>query len=232
MRLLQSILAAALVVLMIGLPACGGEDAVATHPAPQPGDASGLPNATVAAIRVCASRAEHRKGDVYTFQFDVEVTESGNVDRVRLKDSYPRNTALESCLASAIERMHIPPFAVQKVLEQAGTVSPESRGLIGNPLLLVALLLESTVVVDEATFMVALSVAAAHDVVEAIKRRNRRRDKCHGMFVTCQDDRPSSCTRIIQGRTTLCEICRERCQAKQPYEPFNECYQCGFGDLP
>jgi hypothetical protein len=31
--------------------------------------------------------------------------------------------------------------------------------------------LESTVVVDEATFMVALTVAAAHDVIEAVTRR-------------------------------------------------------------
>jgi hypothetical protein len=60
---------------------------------------------------------------------------------------------------------------VQKLLQQAGAVSPESRGLIGNPLLLVLVLLESTVVVDEATFMVALTVAAAHDVIEAVTRR-------------------------------------------------------------
>jgi hypothetical protein len=31
--------------------------------------------------------------------------------------------------------------------------------------------LESTVVVDEATFMVALTVAAAADVIEAVTRR-------------------------------------------------------------
>jgi tetratricopeptide (TPR) repeat protein len=93
---------------------------------------------------------------------------------------------------------------VQKVLEQAGAASPESRGLIGNPLLLVALLLESTVVVDEATFMVALTVAAAHDVVEAIRRRTKVKKICMPLLHECLD------TVWQNGKRKECERCKER----------------------
>lgn len=235
--ILAGALAVALAVLMMGLPACGGGEEDAALPPREPHASYGpsVPDATIEAFRVCAKQTEHHKDDVYAYQFNVEVTESGSVERVKLKDEYPRNTGAESCLGHALENMRIPPFVAGRLFPQAVAVSPESRGLIGNPLLIaVAVLIEmvpATVVVDEATFMVAVILSGTEEAIEARKRRNRRREKCLGMFETCQNDRPSLCTRIIQGSETLCEICRTKCKANQPYER-NECYDCGFSDIP
>jgi hypothetical protein len=229
MRVLRSILAAALaaalVVLMMGLPACGGEDVAVSHPDPQPSGVPGLPDATVAAIRGCARRAGHHKGDTFAFQFEAEVTESGRMDRVRLKDSYPRDTGFESCLTDAIERMQVPPFVVQKVLDRAGAVSPESRALIGNPLLLVLLVLDSSVVVEEATFMVAVTIAGTADLIESISKR-RRRAKCNKPYLECLKYRNQpEWNRATYGDKKDCLSCLIQCteQTKDGTWPEDKC---------
>jgi hypothetical protein len=48
---------------------------------------------------------------------------------------------------------------------------------------------------------------------------------CTEMYEKCRDmGRP--CTRPI-GHRSLCDYCREDCQAKRPYK-YSECYGCGF----
>ncbi|AUX34733.1 MULTISPECIES: hypothetical protein [Sorangium] len=49
---------------------------------------------------------------------------------------------------------------------------------------------------------------------------------CTDMFVNCQD-KGWPCTRIIEGRKTLCAICRRDCQLEKSYS-YRECYDCGF----
>jgi hypothetical protein len=49
---------------------------------------------------------------------------------------------------------------------------------------------------------------------------------CTDMYEACQD-RGMPCTRHIGRGNSLCALCREDCQANDPYQ-FNECYKCGF----
>jgi hypothetical protein len=57
-----------------------------------------------------------------------------------------------------------------------------------------------------------------------------RKATCTEMFDACQDKgRP--CTRVIEGKKTLCAFCQMDCTAtpKRPYK-YDECYKCGFDD--
>jgi hypothetical protein len=146
------------------------------------------------------------------------------VDRVRLKDSYPRDTGFESCLTDAIERMQVPPFVVQKVLDRAGAVSPESRALIGNPLLLVLLVLESSVVVEEATFMVAVAVAGTVDAIEAVKRRREIERNCQRWLDECLDNpKQPERNRKTYGDTKDCGACKRECVHEKGNWPDYKC---------
>ena len=49
---------------------------------------------------------------------------------------------------------------------------------------------------------------------------------CTDMYEACQA-RGLPCTRHIGRGNSLCALCREDCQANDPYR-FNECYKCGF----
>jgi hypothetical protein len=79
------------------------------------------------------------------------------------------------------------------------------------------------------TVIVFGGVIVTKKAIESVRRRRKRIERCTDMFVTCQNERPWSCTRIIHGSETLCGICRDNCQDKIPYYS-SECYQCGFSD--
>ena len=49
---------------------------------------------------------------------------------------------------------------------------------------------------------------------------------CTDMFVACTD-KGWPCTRQIDKKKTLCEVCRRDCQLGIPYK-FSQCYACGF----
>lgn len=51
---------------------------------------------------------------------------------------------------------------------------------------------------------------------------------CTDMFVTCQE-KGYPCTRVYEGSSTVCDVCRTDCKAKKKYTT-PECYKCGFDD--
>jgi hypothetical protein len=190
-------------------------------------------------MMACVTEAKGRLTDtVYALQFDIEVTESGEAGHVKLRDSYPSERALEACLGQALEGMTLP-VSVLRLLPKQKAVSPASRGLMGQGAEELLLLGAGTslgpifLTAAGVTVIVAASVYVTAEAIDAVRRLRKRREKCRDMFVTCQNERPWSCSRLIQGQTTLCEICRDKCQFNQRYEQYSgECYQCGFHDLP
>jgi hypothetical protein len=228
--ILTGALAVVLVALMMGLPACGGEDGVVTHPPPRPGEGPSVPDATVAAFKACAERGQRRlKESSYVFQFDVEVTESGQVGRVRLKDSYPTDSGIDSCLARALEDMQVPPSAERRLLLQTESVSPQSRGLIGNPLALLAVaaveLIPAMVVAAGVTVVVAVTVSVGADVIETISKRDRKA-KCMGPYYECLANpwQPEK-NRATYGDRKDCRSCLSECteQTKDGIWPDYKC---------
>jgi len=186
-------------------------------------------------MMACVTEAKGRLTDtVYAMQFDVEVTETGEAQRVKFRDSSPSEGALSACIGHALEGMTVPVSVLRLILKEKAT-SLESRELTGQvweevlgagaslgPIFLAA---------AGVTVIVIVGVYATSETIDAVRRLRKRREKCLGMFVTCVDDRPSSCKRITDRGKALCELCREDCTAPKPYT-YSECYQCGFYDLP
>jgi hypothetical protein len=82
-------------------------------------------------MMACVTEAKGRLTDtVYAMQFDVEVTQSGEAGRVKLRESSPSERALEACIGHALEGMTLPASVLRLPKEKA--VSPESRGLMGQ----------------------------------------------------------------------------------------------------
>jgi hypothetical protein len=165
-------------------------------------------------------------------QFDVEVNESGEVRRVKLRDSFPGERALEACIGHALEGMTVP-VSVERLIPKERAVSPESRGLMGQGLevlvgagtSLAPIFLAAAAV----TVVVGVGVYATAEAIDKYRKRRKRREKCLDMFVTCVNDRPSSCKHITDHGKLLCALCREDCEVPKPYT-YSECYQCGFFD--
>jgi len=116
---------------------CAGSQEVVVAPSPG-GGGSYIPSSIYAELKACGGegRAHLLKETSYDLDFDVEVTEGGQVSRVRRRGLSVGDGGMESCIAHALEGMEVPPSAVQALVLQAEAGSPQSRGLIGSPLLL------------------------------------------------------------------------------------------------
>ncbi len=134
LRLTSSVGLALCLSLVFTPLGCGGsnqgivsvEPARAAHEGPQ------VPQGTFSAMMACVTEAKGRLTDTaYALQFDVEVTESGEVGRVKLRDAYPSERALEACLGHSLEDMTLP-VSVLRLLSKQKAVSPASRGLMGQ----------------------------------------------------------------------------------------------------
>jgi hypothetical protein len=167
-------------------------------------------------------------GDHLRSPLDVEVTEDGQVDRVKNKESLPVDHAMESCMASAIEGMRVPRYVVEALIQDVEKGDESSRRLVANPLVLggAISLLPAVLVAAEVTVVVAVTISLSKDIIDAARRRRKAKARCLNMFVECQGMGPP-CTDKIIGTLDVCGLCRDECQAGKPYTR-NECYRCGF----
>jgi hypothetical protein len=201
------------------------------------GDGPTIPDATVAELRACAEKSKGRlKETTYAFQFAVEVTEDGHAGRVRLKDSSPSDGEMESCMPDVLKDMPVPPAAVQALTPpaEAEAVLPESRGLVGNPLLAAAAVVELipiALVAASVTVIVGVTIYASNEAVKKVRRKRRINAKCLEMFVVCQELGPP-CTTGFPGCSdwgiTPCRACQIKCLAEFDYTPACQCYSCGY----
>jgi hypothetical protein len=214
---------------------CGGNQAWTVAPIRDAPDRPTVPPATFDAMTACVTAAKERLTDtVYAQQIDAEVGERGEIRRVTLRDSYPVEPGLEACIKEALVGATVPPEILDRLVEKRA-VSPASRGLQGQvweglaagaavelgPIVLLAAAVTVTVIVG---------VKATTEVIDAIRRKRKRREQCLDMFETCVQYRPWSCRRKVDVNRILCEFCRSRCEENQTYEPHNDCYPCGFRD--
>jgi hypothetical protein len=188
-----------------------------------------VPDATVSALRACVEQGKARlKESGHAFQFDVEVTESGHSDRVKVKGSYPSDHGMESCMAGALEGLSVPPFVVQALLADADP--PPSRGSMGFVMVLAGGVALVPVFITAAgvTVIVGVTIYLSKEVTETIKRRRRSREQCLKMYIDCTDRNYAPCNkRFEHTQTLLCSICQTNCDNHDPYT-LTECTQCGF----
>jgi hypothetical protein len=154
--------------------------------APSPGGGgSNLPSSIYAEIKACVGqgRARPLEETSYDLDFDVEVTEGGQVSRVRRRGLSAGDGGMESCIAHALEGMEVPPSAVQALVLQAeaGAGSLSSRGLIGSPALLGVPLGAIMVFMVGATIVVTVTAYLAHEEAEAARRRRKSKIQCYAL---------------------------------------------------
>jgi hypothetical protein len=235
LRILRLTLAIGL-ALCLGLAftplGCGGSRGV--EASSHGGEGPSVPDATIAELRACAEKSKARlKDTTYAFQFAVEVTEDGHADRVRLKDSFPGDDGMEGCMTRALEDMPVPLSVVQALseqAEQAEAVSPESRGLMGNPFAAIlggAISLAPAVVTAAGvTFVVGVTIYLGKEAIKERRRKRRIREKCLVMYVACEG-MGGLCTRPIDRDYNICSRCQANCENESSYFS-SACVLCGF----
>jgi hypothetical protein len=207
---LAGILAMGLVLIPLGCESGGG-----VGPIHRGGDGPTLPDSTIADLRVCAEHAAgHLKESTYTFMFRVDVTEGGNTGRVRLSDSYPGDADIASCMEHALRAMTVPP-SVDRMLTKQTEVSPDSRGLIGNPLAIAIELGPIVLVAAGVTVLVAVTATVSQEIIDAARRRRRARIQCmkacEAEAEVCEED----CRKSTKEGTEERRLCWTACIFKE-----------------
>jgi len=139
------------------------------------------PRTTVDAMQICADRfAPKLRGESFAVLFDVNVGVNGNT--VKVKDSMLGGSPLESCLASAFERMEI-----SDSIANMQQTSASSRSMVGivqavaAPIALLPIALAAAGV----TILVGATI---HLATEALKERERCKKVKQGCIEDCSDD--------------------------------------------
>jgi hypothetical protein len=207
---------------------CGGSQETRVepfHPAPEGPTA---PEVTVAKLEACGSEgAASLKDDHYAIVFDVDVTESGDVDRVKIRDSVIGDHGIESCMARALEGMPVPRSVLRQL--DAGPVSPQSRGVMGNALVAVAVELAPIVIIAAGvTFVVAVSFHLADEAIEAISRRKLEK-MCYPPLYEClENPKQPEWNRENFGNRKACEACFNECMHQNGAWPDYKCPRPGY----
>src|SRR5262245_21713838 len=167
---------------------CGGSQGMGMESTHGAGEGPQAPAEAVAQLTECANDGRARLTETaYDFQFEVEVTESGNAGRVKLRDSYPGERGLETCMIRALEGMPVP-LSVSRMLS-AQAVSPEARGPMGNVVVLAAggtvALAPIFIVAAGVTLGVFVVLSVSKEAVEAARRRSKIKKQCMEWQVEC-----------------------------------------------
>jgi hypothetical protein len=206
---------------------CAGGQEVAVAPSPG-GGGSYIPSSIYAEIKACAGqgRAHLLEETSYDLDFDVEVTEGGQVSRVRRRGLSPGDGGMESCMAHALEGMVVPPSAVRALLQQAeaGAGSPQSRGLMGSPWALAVPLGAIVLLMAGATIVVGVTIYLNHEHAETARRRKKWENVCETLYLACEKNPWQPKENIpIYGERKPCDHCRGGCRARQGGWDYDKC---------
>jgi hypothetical protein len=163
-------------------PGCGGTKTV-DYPTLQ--EEAAVPEYVVKQLRNCAERGIARlKPNYYAILFDVELTEDGEVDAVKIKDSSLGDESIESCMVRALRGMSLPTsVAGLRSSDPAygGLVAPQSRALMGTPAVLAGTAVALTPIVIVAAGVTVLVGV----VIYAMSTVGPLSDKCRKAKEAC-----------------------------------------------
>jgi hypothetical protein len=185
----------------------------------------------VAQLEVCANEGAARMTgtDYHVIVLDADVTESGGVERVRVRDSGIGDAGIESCIVRALEAMQVPGYIVQRMMASQ-PVSPASRGAVGNILVVGAAveLVPILIAAAGATFIVAVSLHVGEEVAEAIKRRRKAQKECERLRDQCFDNPfQPEWNRDRFGKEKDCKSCFWECERHNEW-PDYKCPRPGY----
>jgi hypothetical protein len=191
-----------------------------------------VPEATVVELQACADRAhDHFKDTHYALGFTVEMIDGGRIGHVKLKGADPDDAGMTSCMARALAGMSVPLVVQQKLHEKLQPVSPESRGLIGNPWALAAAalagveLVPAVLIAGAVTVSVLVVVTVSEEVIEAV-RRPKFQKACMDLLVACVSNTSQPPRNRKQfGPKKDCSACYNYCMNEKGKWPEDKCPQ-------
>lgn len=205
-------------VMGLGLVGCGGVTVREVSPA----SAHALPAMTIERLQACTDefggQLEPGRYDVHPV---VKVDTDGIVRGVELTEIPRTAHDLAACMRIALGDMAIPASVFNlRPTQSASTDKPtaEQRSYIGNPVVVVVVVVEVGEIILEAgaiTILFATTVKvvekAADDVAELAKQRRIWRDQCTDDYTGCIAS-PAGRARGNHWNMTRCGTCREVCE--------------------
>jgi hypothetical protein len=209
-RLTSSIGLALCLGLILTPAACGGSQEVSgMEPIHHAGEGPTAPESTVSELTDCANKGKASLTETsYTIQFDVEVTESGHAGRVKVRDSSPGDSGIESCMARALEGMPVPMSVTRRLSQEA--VSPQSRGYMGVALPILAPIFIAAIA--GVTFIVLVQLHLSEEAIEAARRQRDIKRKClEWQFECLNTPKQPEWNRATYGDHKDCPACFRHC---------------------
>jgi hypothetical protein len=195
-------------------------------------DEATVPEATVRQWESCTNEAAGRlSASSYAIQFDVNVTEQGEVTEAKIADSMLGDEQIEACMLHALETMSLPTSALPIRSSRpisGGEWLPESRKHSGHAAAAggAAAVLGPVVLVMAGAYILAqVSVRVVAPAIDAAIRRRKAAANCNAKYQDCINYGPTSCLKQ-EGGKTQCNRCLERCNAGEP--PSATCVTCKF----
>lgn len=137
----------------------------------------------------CAAEGASRLTDThYAILFDVDAYSDGQVRAVKIKDSILRDAALESCMANALQSMSVPQSITAR--RSPGLVSPQSRRLSGNVVVLGGAITLSPILLIAAgvTIIVGVTIYVLTDASTATRDatdEDAEKERCQKVLDMC-----------------------------------------------
>jgi hypothetical protein len=195
---------------------CGSSQEAGFEPIHLRGGSDGwsAPKYTVDRLTECANAGASRMTDrLYAIYLDADVRENGRVSRATVRESMLDDQGIESCMVGVLEAMLVPRY-LMKGLIASHPVSPQSRGAVGNVVVLGAAvnLVPVVIVAAGVTFVVVVTLHVAEEVAEARKRRRKVEKECDELLVQCLENPwQPEWNRSRFGNRKACEFCHGEC---------------------
>ncbi|UQA57705.1 hypothetical protein [Polyangium aurulentum] len=226
-RLASSMGLAVCLGLAITPVGCGGSEEGSYEPRHAgSSDGPSAPASTVAQLEACAHGGVGgmKEGMYYAVLIDADVTEGGHVERVKVRDSDVAGQGIESCMVDALGAMQVPRHIVRGMFA-SGPVSPGSRGAMGNVMAAAGAavtLVPIVIVAAGVTFIVAVTLHAAEEAVEAISQKAEK--QCAKLRDACLENKKQPEWNIGDfGREKNCKDCYFECLHKKGEWPDYKC---------
>ncbi|WP_136969888.1 hypothetical protein [Polyangium sorediatum] len=180
------------------------------------------PNKTITRLRACVEEyGGDLGGEAFEFHYDVKVDEEGRVASVK---SDVLHANFSGCTRAALRAMEVPPELFRtwmfQPLARGDRQNNAARGLAGN-LVIVGVTIALAPIIIKATgvtIVFMIGIAIAEDVVEAVRRRKSKKDKCTDGYVECMDSKVGD-ELGNNWNTSRCENCFRICQDEKSWPP-------------
>jgi len=184
-----------------------------------PSEGPHAPNTIIVRLRECVEEyGPDLPGLNFRFNYKVQIDENGRALHVK-SDVF--HADLDGCTKMALRAMQISPEVLapwlSQPIAQGNGQTKGARGVVGNVIILGMAIALGDIIINAGgiTVIIAISLAMAEDVVEAIRRRPRP-----------EPDEEKSCTQHLSDclmsdvaskkgsvwKHTLCRSCFERCR--------------------